>query len=81
MVEIVTRILPQLQHLSATEASMKSELVLLLGKDEVAQVAWACLSQWMHSEQGQAKLTKVREGLEPTALAADSADSMTQLRR
>ena len=47
MVEIVTRILPQLERLTATDASMKSELFLLLGEEAKATAVWARLSSWM----------------------------------
>ena len=46
MVEIVMRILRQLQRLRGTDAIMKQQLSLLLDSDDVVEVTWAMLSAW-----------------------------------
>ncbi|KAK3281680.1 hypothetical protein CYMTET_10543, partial [Cymbomonas tetramitiformis] len=45
MVEIVMEILPKLQELQSTDASMKAKLLLLLEQD-AAQMVWGCISRW-----------------------------------
>ena len=50
MVEIVMRILRDLQHLRSTDAMMKQQLALLLG-EEAAQIAWARLGAWRREEK------------------------------
>ncbi|KAK3274428.1 hypothetical protein CYMTET_17384, partial [Cymbomonas tetramitiformis] len=53
MVEIVTEILPGLQHLRTSDASIKAKLFLLL-TEEAALAAWACIRQWREAPVGNA---------------------------
>ena len=64
MVEIITRILPQLSQLSSTEATLKEELFILLPDEDVAQLFWREINRLMDEslrEQASASDNRVRD--------------------
>jgi hypothetical protein len=64
MVEIITRILPQLSQLSSTEATLKEELFILLPDEDVAQAFWRRIDQLMDNrlrEQASTSDNRVRD--------------------
>ncbi|KAK3288142.1 hypothetical protein CYMTET_4369 [Cymbomonas tetramitiformis] len=88
MVEIVTKILPELQGVpAAADSSMRAKLLLLLD-EEAAQIAWGCISRWrLQGDKGEALevLEQVqkslgegdRAGLAPlTVLAKDVSEML-----
>ncbi|KAK3263330.1 hypothetical protein CYMTET_27856, partial [Cymbomonas tetramitiformis] len=74
MVEIVMEILPKLQELQSTDASMKAKLLLLLNED-AAQMVWGCISRWRGAEDSILK--QAQAGLEdkPSQAPAPGAGS------
>ncbi|KAK3248636.1 hypothetical protein CYMTET_41905 [Cymbomonas tetramitiformis] len=79
MVEIVTEILPKLQELQSTDASMKAKLLLLLNED-AAQMVWGCISRWRGAEDFILK--QAQAGLEDKpsqAPAPEAGSGITEL--
>ncbi|KAK3247945.1 hypothetical protein CYMTET_42575 [Cymbomonas tetramitiformis] len=78
MVEIVTEILPKLQELQSTDASMKAKLLLLLNED-AAQMVWGCISQWRGAEDSILKQAQAGLEDESSQAPAPGAVSVTEL--
>ncbi|KAK3272953.1 hypothetical protein CYMTET_18781 [Cymbomonas tetramitiformis] len=72
MVEIVMEILPKLQELQSTDASMKAKLLLLLNED-AAQMVWGCIGRWRGAEDFISK--QAQAGLEASQAPAPGAGS------
>ncbi|KAK3269646.1 hypothetical protein CYMTET_21921, partial [Cymbomonas tetramitiformis] len=72
MVEIVTKILPELQGVpAAADSSMRAKLLLLLN-EEAAQMAWGCISRWrLQGDEGEA--VQVLEQVQKALSEGDSA--------
>ncbi|KAK3265453.1 hypothetical protein CYMTET_25863 [Cymbomonas tetramitiformis] len=72
MVEIVTKILPELQGVpAAADSSMRAKLLLLLN-EEAAQIAWGCISRWrLQGDEGEA--VQVLEQVQKALSGGDSA--------
>ena len=73
MVEIVTRVLPQLTTMRSTDAQIKGELSILL--DSAAHVTWACVSSWLREESAgkqressSEKLGRLQDAIEKQSL-------------
>ncbi|KAK3265789.1 hypothetical protein CYMTET_25557 [Cymbomonas tetramitiformis] len=78
MVEIVTEILPKLQELQSTDASMKEKLLLLLNED-AAQMVWGCIGRWRGADDSILKQAQAGLEDESSQAPAPGAVSVTEL--